>query len=169
VPASGWISRKREIPPPPVTCCVPKEARTAYRREIDGLEHCYCRPCKAYLPSRCFHASALRVKRRRCKSCYEKHKRARSSPVARLLKNLRQRLRRTNPALARRWEEQDILAVLRRHGIVDKDTMGKHCIVAVDRAEPLVPTNSRPMLSSLARGRHHLVAAPLGCHQQQKC
>ena len=89
-----------------------KEARTAYRREIDGLEHCYCRPCKAYLPSRCFHASALRVKRRRCKSCYEKHKRARSSPVARLLKNLRQRLRRTNPALARRWEEQDILAVL---------------------------------------------------------
>ena len=32
--------------------------------------------------------------------------------MARLLKNLRQRLRRTNPALARRWEEQDILAVL---------------------------------------------------------
>ena len=121
----------------------------------------YCAQCSKYCPATAFYKSALAKKARKCKRHWQggAYKRRMTSPLGRMLLSLRARLHAAGePELARAWEIRDIEAVLRRFG--HREPYDKLCIVGIKGAVPRNPDEARPMLSSMARGRHHLPATP---------
>ena len=137
-----------------------KDLRPPYARTtIDGARELFCTPCGAYRAAAHFYATAVRKQARRCKACWNKNaKQLRGgSALARMLHSVRVRIRAGaggDRELARAWEISDMVDVLRRHGVADDG--GGLCLVRIDPAKPLRPSNARPMPTRRARGRHHL-------------
>ena len=107
----------------------------------------HCRTC-GYLPANKFYPSLLKQRCRMCIMCrkrYVKRKRN-ASPAARILQNLRCRLRRESPELSKLWEESDVRELLEKfnyRSVISNKGGKRLCLVKIREDESLTPDNAQ--------------------------
>ena len=118
----------------------------------------YCKSCAGYKSAICFQHAYVKVQRARCKSCRRKNERSKSKPLEqRVLTSLRQKLRKIDRQLCKRWTCQDIINLFTKYNPSWEPK--RSTVVVRDPTAAFLPSNA--MLVS--RGDARRLAGRISC------